>query len=391
MVRVFTCTPVDFMGNESFFSRDSGMFCKGLLENGVLSQSIMPGLRRSDDDDLLIRTNHKNLCEESWWKSMNLDAVILYSWAAPRYTPVAKAIKDAGIRLMVCMDTCGVISPHANPRGWYRDLPRRVFTEGKSVHQKLRDLSKYVIESMASPIARRRIDHYRCADIVTVPTPEGAQWVQREALSLGDERLASKIRYLPHPQSNAFRYDGTVKQKLVITIARWDVDDWPQKNPSVLLEAYRLFLEDNPEWRGLIVGSGATRLIERLGVASIPGLEFQERVDPAEIPKLFNRSSIGFWASNWEGQQGTGAQALCCGCSVVSHRSSLMSCFNHYVSKNSGSLADTNSPKSLANTLKKEARNWESCRRNPQQISQEWRGEFHANSVALKAIEYLKY
>jgi hypothetical protein len=45
-VRVFTCTPVDFAGDESFFSRESGMFCRGLRSIGVDSRAIMPGPAR---------------------------------------------------------------------------------------------------------------------------------------------------------------------------------------------------------------------------------------------------------------------------------------------------------------------------------------------------------
>lgn len=388
-MKVYTSTPVDFLGDESFFSRESGMYSRGLRSIGIDSMAVMPGEKRPSDDPSLIRTPYHNLIDSSWWKSQKIDGLILYSWAAPRYTPVADAARKAGIRLMVSMDTCGVISPQAHWRAWFLNLPRRVLTEGKSRKEKLRDIAKYSIETIASPVARKRINHYRCADIVTVPTPDGAEWVHREALLLGDERLASKIHYLPHPQSNAFHYCGTEKQKLVITVARWEVDDWPQKNPRVLLGAYRLFLAENPEWRGMIVGSGATRLLERLGVAPIPGLEFQERVDPSEIPKLFNRASIGFWSSNWEGQQGTGAQALCCGCSVVSHRSPLMSCFSHYVTRESGRLADKNTPKSLAAVLSLEAKDWECGRRNPRMISDNWIKEFHANSVASKALEHL--
>jgi glycosyltransferase involved in cell wall biosynthesis len=388
-LRVFTCTPVDFAGDGSFFARESGMFCRGLLSLGIDSRAIMPGKPRHGDDDLLIRTEYNNLSNPTWWRDQGLNAVVFYSWAAPRYTSVAKAIKQAGIRLMVCMDTCGVISPHANSSAWFADLPKRVLLERSFAKGKIRDLAKYLIESVAAPVARKRIHHYQCADIVTVPTPEGADWVLREALSLGDANLASKIVYLPHPQSITFQYDGTEKKKLVISIARWQPEDWAQKNPRVLLGAYRIFLTENPAWRGIIVGSGATHMLDRLGVPHIPGLEFQERVEPEYVPKLFNSASIGFWSSRWEGQQGTAAQALCCGCSVVSHRSPMMSCFSHYVSRKSGRLAVQNTPKDLAQALAYEARAWDSGARNPADIAMAWTGEFHAELVAKRALGYL--
>jgi glycosyltransferase involved in cell wall biosynthesis len=387
--RVFTCTPVDFAGDESFFSRDSGMFCRGLRSLGVESMAIMPGAASVCDDPLLIRVDPENLSDASWWHSQELDAVILYSWAAPRYTPIAKVIKNAGIRLMVCMDTCGVVSPQANRRAWFSDLPRRILLEHRFGKGKVRDVAKYLIESVSSPIARARIDHYQCADIVTVPTPEGAKWVRHEASSLGNNALATKIHYLPHPQSSRFRYEGSTKEKLVITMGRWQDEDWPQKNPRVLIGTYSAFLRVNPKWKGLIVGAGATTLLKRLAIPPVPGLEFRERVDPSEVAVLLNRASIGLWSSRWEGQQGAGAQALCCGCSVVSHNAPMMSCFRHYVRRNSGQLSVRNTPERLAEALTVEAHAWEKGERDPFTIAEIWGSEFHAGEVAARALGLL--
>ena len=388
-LRVFTCTPVDFAGDESFFSRESGMFCRGLRSIGVDSRAIMPGPARLGDDPLLIRTDAENLSDAAWWRGHGLDAVILYSWAAPRYTPIAAAIKKAGIRLMVCMDTCGVISPQANSRAWFYDLPKRILLERPFGKGKIRDLAKYLVESLASPIARARIHHYRQAGIVTVPTPEGADWVRHEARCLGDDELASKFCYQPHPQSHKFRYSGVAKEKLIISVARWNPEDWAQKSPRVLMETYRRFLAVKPAWKGLIIGSGATKLLERVGMQAVDGLEFQERIDPDDVPALLDRASIGFWSSRWEGQQGTGAQALCCGCSVVSHGAPMMSCFRHYVSRDSGRLARSNKPEHLSEALTLEAHAWEKGERNPFSIATIWGSEFHAGEVAGRALAFL--
>jgi len=388
-LRVFTCTPVDFTGDESFFSRDSGLLCRGLQSLGIESKAVMPGSRRVGDLPDLIRTEYKNLEDPNWWKSLNVDGVILYSWAAPRYTPIAAAIKKAGILLVVCMDTCGVISPQANSRAWFHDLPMRILLERPFGKGKIRDLAKYLVESLASPIARARIHHYRQADIVTVPTPEGADWVRREARCLGDDELASKFRYQPHPQSPKFRYSGVAKEKLIISIARWNPEDWAQKSPRVLIETYRRFLATNPAWKGLIIGSGATKLLERVGMQAVDGLEFQERIDTDDVPALLDRASIGFWSSRWEGQQGTGAQALCCGCSVVSHGAPMMSCFRHYVSRDSGRLAKSNNPEHLSKALTLEAHAWEKGERDPFSIATIWGSEFHAGKVADRALAFL--
>ena len=387
--RVFTCTPKDFAGDETFFSRESGMFSRGLSLLGIESRAVMPGLPREGDDAALIRTRFENLQDPNWWKSHDLDGVILYSWAAPRYTPIAKAIRAAGIRLCVCMDTEGVVSPYANPKEWFTSTLYRLWFEGRGAGQKLRAFAKYAVESVAAPVARRRIRHYRAADVITVPTPDGLIWVKNEARRLGGEDLASKFHYLPHPQSHLFTYDETPKEKLVITVARWAPIDWWQKNPRVLLESYRRFLAMRPEWHGLIIGSEATRLLERLGLPPIKGLEFLDRMSSGELPAFYRKASIGFWSSRSEGQQGTAAQALCCGASVVSHGSANMSCFRHYVTRESGRLAARNTPCALTKALIEEADAWEAGVRDPVAISAAWTKEFHAKEVASRALGFL--
>ena len=38
----YTCTPVPFKGDHTFFCRDSGAFCKAFQRIGVESRAIMP-------------------------------------------------------------------------------------------------------------------------------------------------------------------------------------------------------------------------------------------------------------------------------------------------------------------------------------------------------------
>ena len=64
--RIYTCTPVSFSGGDNFFARDSGLFRKTLLSIGIENKSI-------------VQLPHR-------------EGVILYSWGAPRYTVVARAI-----------------------------------------------------------------------------------------------------------------------------------------------------------------------------------------------------------------------------------------------------------------------------------------------------------
>jgi glycosyltransferase involved in cell wall biosynthesis len=157
----------------------------------------------------------------------------------------------------------------------------------------------------------------------------------------------------------------------------------------VLLESYRRFLTARPGWKGMIIGGGAPDLGRLLGMEFpeiADRLEFVDYVKPEALPDLYRRAKIGFWSSRWEGQQGTAAQALCCGCSVVSSSTAQNSCFRHYVSRESGRLAPHNTADALSDELIIEADAWESGDRDPARISQIWRREFHASEVAQRAL-----
>lgn len=128
----YTCTPVSFKGDHTFFSRDSGAFCKAFQRIGVESRAIMPTPVQENDEPDLIRTEYANLEDPVWWKSLGIDGLILYGWGMGKYLPIARAIHEAGIFLVVYMDSSGLFFP------WQYWLPiaenmytKDVFTHGK--------------------------------------------------------------------------------------------------------------------------------------------------------------------------------------------------------------------------------------------------------------------
>jgi len=344
------------------------------------------------DDPRVLRADVKDMETASWWDTLKLDGVIFYSWASPQYNAIAHAISEAGVPLMVNMDTSGLVSPLANPRDWWREMPAHLMIEGVAPMRKLLNACKALVELVAHPVAKRRLDHYEAATVVAAVTPHGARWIPNEAVRLGRPELRQKFIYLPHPQLSAFNHGGETKENLVISVGRWRKGDWPQKNPRVLLQAFRRFLREKPQWQGLIIGSGAPELPRLLGMKTedFDGrLEFVDHIKAELLPDAYRRAKIGCWSSRWEGQQGTGAQALCCGCSVVSVSSAQNSCFRHYVSRESGRLASRNQPDALADELILEANSWETGQRDPQRISRIWTQEFHAPEVARRALAAL--
>jgi glycosyltransferase involved in cell wall biosynthesis len=124
-------------------------------------------------------------------------------------------------------------------------------------------------------------------------------------------------------------------------------------------------------------------------LANLHRCEFIDFLQPEQLVPFYRKAKIGVWSSRSEGQIGTGAQALCCGCSVVAGNSGTLSCFHHYVSRESGRLALGMDADAMAEALQLEAQAWDREERNPARISRIWTEEFHDVNVATRALELL--
>ncbi len=392
-MRVYTCTPVRFRGGDLFFSRDSGLLCKGLSILGIETRALLLGPPVEDKDPLLWRVTYAELESADFWRSLSLDGLILYSWAAPRYFPIAEALRQAKVPFLVNVDSSGLVSRLANERLWSRDavpyLVRSLWNRNE-----WRPSVSTLIDNYFGihRIPKARMKTIEAATVTTAVTPLGTLWLQEEVARLHRPDLTSKIRYLPHPQPDDFSYTGCAKEKLVICVARWAREDWLQKNPKLLLQSLNIFLRKWPQWRAVVIGRGASQLKRPLGheiFSTKCCIDFLDFVSIADLKPYYDRASIGFWSSRGEGQIGAGAQALCFGCSVVAGNSGNLSCFHHYVSRESGRVALGMSADALADALCLEAQAWETGQRDPTRISSIWMDEFHNTKVISRALGLL--
>lgn len=379
------------MGDEeSFFTRESGLFCRALQSLGVDSKAILLLPANGQDAPGVLRANYGDLCDPNWWKSLNLDGLVLYSWAAPQYTPVAEAVRRAGVPAIIYMDTSGLVSRLGNPWAWYRYAWQPVLAKSLGPWQALFSLGKFFIDTVFLVTPRRRLRHLSCGQAVTLPTKLGVEWMKREVTLLGRPDLATKIFYSPHPQREIFSYQQGQKENLVISVARFLPEDWAQKRPSLLLRSLNSFLDQKGDWKAVVVGRGAAGLPTALGLQPHPSMELLEKLPQSKLVMLYQTAKIGFWTSLWEGQQGTAAQALCCGCSVVAPASPLNSCFTDYVCHDSGRLAKKSSAEDLAHALKLESEDWVCGLRDPEKISVHWSKLFHAKNRAWEICKLLQ-
>ncbi len=360
--RIYCCTPFSFRADENtFFIRDTGLISRSIRKMGVDSKVIMP-LPYHDGDlrDEILRTEYKNLESEKWWKSLGIDGLVLYSWGAPRYRKIARAVHKAGIRLHIHMDSSGEFG------GPYRDdVPM-----WKRLYMRMMCRVQDIFRSW----------HLRQADVVSM-CPTAADVVSRR-LFYG-RWLRDRNCPMPCPVSSLCAYDGRQKEELILCIGRWD--DVFQKRPEMMmatLEAYyarggtaesRIYGNITPALKEWYAGLKSEYVRKIKIVGYIPNNRLREEYQKARVilcPSRFESSHI------------VSAEALCCGCSVVTaYRPESLRDLFWYTTKESGTVAKEDTPESLADALRQELRLWRDSKRNPEHIAAAWQPYFHADKV----------
>lgn len=365
--KIYTCTPVAFHANDGFFIRDTGLIASTLRTMGVESKCIMP-LPHYDDDqrEHLIRTEYRNLFSEEWWKALGIDALVLYSWGAPRYCGIARAVRKAGIRLVIHMDSSGDFEgcfPVGTP--WYARLKRRMLTRVHDVF---------------------RAWHMRQADTITM-CPDAAAAVSRR-LFYG-KWVQDRCFPMPCPVSPDCKYSGVEKEDIILCVGRWD--DKFQKRPEMLMATLENFYAGGATAETRIYGTITDEL--RAWHEDLPNevagrIKLLGYLQNSLLWQEYDRAKLILSTSRFESSHIVSAEALCCGCSVVTpplHKG--LRDVLWYTSRDSGTVAVEDSATALAEALRQELEHWAASRRNPRDIAEAWQPHFHADKVFNKIFE----
>ena len=227
----YTCTPVSFKGDHTFFSRDSGAFCKAFQRIGVESRAIMPTPAQEGDDPDLIRTEYANLKDAAWWKSLGIDGVILYAWGVGKYLPIARAIHDAGIFLVVYMDTSGLFYPWR----YWKTLTLQIWNREKNKRGNLKGplfACLHIIKNHtfgALDWGRRK--HLKMANLISFPSPAALLSILDRQWLYG-KQICKKLALIPNPISSEHTLNPVQpKHNLIVAVGRWD-DCFQKKHKS---------------------------------------------------------------------------------------------------------------------------------------------------------------
>ncbi|NBS50084.1 MAG: glycosyltransferase [Verrucomicrobia bacterium] len=143
---------------------------------------------------------------------------------------------------------------------------------------------------------------------IAVETPHATGLWKSLAIRLGAD--PEKIHCVPHPiQTDIFKFDPTApKKNQIISVGRWESY---QKNLPLLLKTLRTFLDKNPTWTSLIIGSGLPVKSPHPRIILLPPLS------PSGLARYMQESKIFLSSSRYESFGLASVEASACGCAVV--------------------------------------------------------------------------
>jgi glycosyltransferase involved in cell wall biosynthesis len=385
-----TCTPVSFRGEERvFFSRDSGLCCRALQSLGAEARVVMPEPVWDDEPDVQ-RAPYRSLHDSAFWKEQQVEAVILYAWADPRYACIAKAIRKAGIRLFLNMDTGGLFSAFVEPRSCVSAVMQKEWAECGRVAGTAMGVLRLAWQVLGLHRHYLRLCHMDAAHAIGVVTPIATERVKKYVRRLGRSDLIDRIHFLPHPINPVMEFKQSDRERAVIAVGRWDD---LVKRPALLVSTGRQLLQRDGAVRIIIVGRNAT-LCRAQMVEGSPGwrerVEAFERLEHDALCERINRVQILLCTSRSESFFAAGAEALLCGSSVVGPQSPLLTPLEYFVGEGrSGRLATASSPDLLAEAVLLELDAWNRGERDAAAIAKYWRERLVAEAVVQQVDDLL--
>lgn len=393
-LKIYTSTPRAFLPSHLpdsiFFTRDMGLTCRALRARDVESMVVMPDGPSAKKHPDIIRTDLDSMSDPDWWRAHELDGVVLGSWALPRFTPVARAIKQSGATLIL---RCDSGSPYSQWQStpWevlYRNYLVPRYRGKNASHALVQSMIRTVVGYHPGYLVRKVVEHMTYADVILNETPLGVRALRNLLYRYGGGELAGRVVYAPHPVNcgNASLATDAKKRK-IIAVGRWNSY---QKNTPLLMRSLVRVLAEHPTYEAHLFGAGEEACRRALrGVDSqvadrvhIRGVVSNEALQPE-----YASSQIFFAPSRSESFNIAAAEALCGGCSVVG--AARIFSFQHFVSRNSGTLTQRYSVNGMVQALKTEIAAWEKSVRDPVAIASAWQQECSAATLARQIESYV--
>ena len=386
-MKVISAIPIPYRSEGSFWKRDLGLVTLALRNLGIDAwfsalegDPAPPGMP-------FLPAQHAQFADPAWWQAHKPDAIILNTWSAPRHDDIRRAALSVGCPLIEKLDTDGVKSPRIYPwhsirRSWVNYDLRHPLRGG--IPRKAESVARFLVTYLFPPLLDQPM--IRCMERVPVyaaETPLASARVRRFLRMYHADPMPLVVT-VPHPvdtEQMGFS-PGESKHNQVIAIGRWDdaVKGWP-----LLKSIAERFLKIAPEWSLVVAGPGAEAHGKNLE-ARFPGrFTMLGRLEHEQLNAQLRSSKIYLLTSHSETFNIAGAEALCCGCSIVGPSQIPSSAY--FAGNESGTVSYLRNEEHMTDALMAEVDEWKNKRRDPSLISSRWIRELGFESVAKRYLQ----
>lgn len=374
-----------FDAYEPFHEAKEGNLVLGLREAGaevVLVTAEKPSMRDYRAPFPLAQAPRDRFSEARYWRDLGVDAVIVYTFLHWRYNTIARAIRDAGKRVVFRADSDGRIGAPV--------LSRRWLIAGGDVREDLRNRARRVAWRLIPRLmAERRLGHLDIPHAVFIETPGAFASLARFLTHWHRADLIAKVRVIPMAVSDlsATAPVSAQRRPSVVAVGRWE--DRRQKNTFAAVRVLCRFLDCAPDYEGAIIGSGEEIL--RAALVSVPApphgrLKILGSLPQQEVIERLGRARILFMPSHWEGFALAAGEAACMGCSVAGSPLDIVDELAQ--GARFGTVARDFGDDALLDALRHEAERWRRNERDPLVTADYWRRRINRRQVgqALMAL-----
>ena len=260
-------------------------------------------------EDPVLWPSPSDVRDPIWWQSQKPDLVILGLWTRPKYDPIRRAALSATPHVIERADSdgmrtasCGIFTYAKRRFDYFRDRTYR-WPSPLSIFAS-------VFYSFSSILATPWIEYrlrktLRLLPSILVETPRATALWKSLATRLGAD--PEKIHCVPHPiLTDIFKFDPSIpKKNQIISVGRWESY---QKNLPLLIKTLRSFLNKNPSWTSLVIGSGLPRKSPH------PRITFLPPLPPPDLARHMQESKIFLSSSRYESFGLAANEAILCGC-----------------------------------------------------------------------------
>jgi len=364
--------------------------CRTLQKNGYESKVILLQNSENKSQDDILRVTRTELDSTNWWRSLNLDGIIMFGWGRHRDTSIVRAIAASNTPLVIHVDGSGVSFPIFEHRAALKTLWSAECGTGRSLPARAVAFSKAALTSSLKILLRHtylHCRHLRYATVTTFQTPTSIGRTLRLARLFGEERNLN-LELVGYPVPECYQWDPAVaKEKRIIAIGRWAA--LRQKRPNILMNVCQQIISLEPDLHIDIFGTRTQELSQwHAGLKAAD----QSRIhlhgeQPAEIlQRAMLRAQISFFPSSHEGGPQALFEGLACGVTTVGLDTPNLPGTRWAHECGHAELATRDNIEEYVAALQRALRKWEAGEYCPEAISGLWKNRTNAAAILHKMM-----